>query len=179
MAVIGRGVGPAEWRARAEIARVDEQLYGVYLAGFAANDDRLTDAVHDVAHAIAGRVTALARQPGRMRQYRLAHRPLGIAHVRRVAAPALAAADPARTAPAGHRHGLINGAGLDSSRRDTVQRHARLLASRWIRHPSDYQEPLSSQQRHAARATRRSRNVKTYGLCPVFKQALRSPQRCR
>jgi AcrR family transcriptional regulator len=43
MAVIGRGVGPAEWRTRAEIARADEQLYGVYLAGFAANDDRLTE----------------------------------------------------------------------------------------------------------------------------------------
>lgn len=43
MAVIGRGVGPGEWRARAEIARVDEQVYGVYLAGFAANDDRLTE----------------------------------------------------------------------------------------------------------------------------------------
>ena len=43
MAVIGRGVGPEEWRARAEIARADEQLYGVYLAGFAANDDRLTE----------------------------------------------------------------------------------------------------------------------------------------
>lgn len=43
VAVIGRGVGPAEWRARAEIARADERLYGVYVAGFAANDDRLTE----------------------------------------------------------------------------------------------------------------------------------------
>jgi AcrR family transcriptional regulator len=54
VAVIGRGVGPAEWRARAEIARANEQLYGVYLASFAANDDWLTRAMarrlgHDAA----------------------------------------------------------------------------------------------------------------------------------
>jgi AcrR family transcriptional regulator len=42
MATIGRGVGPAEWRARAEIAGMDAQLYGVYVGSFAANDDWLT-----------------------------------------------------------------------------------------------------------------------------------------
>jgi len=41
----------------------------------------VADAVDDVAHAVAGRAAALARQPGRMRQQRLAHRPLGAAHV--------------------------------------------------------------------------------------------------
>jgi AcrR family transcriptional regulator len=45
VAVIGRGVGPAEWRARAEIAHANEQLYGAYLASFAANDDWLTEAM--------------------------------------------------------------------------------------------------------------------------------------
>jgi len=135
---------------------------------------QVADAVDDVAHAVARGAAALACQPCRVRQQRLADRPLGVAHVRGVAGPAPAAADPAGTAPAGHGRGLISGGspGLDSGRRSTVQRHARLLASRWIRHPCDYQEPLLSQRQHAGRATGRSRNVTTYGLRPVFKQAL-------
>jgi AcrR family transcriptional regulator len=45
LAAMGRGVGPTEWRARAEIAGTDDQLYGVYVGSFAANDDRLTEAM--------------------------------------------------------------------------------------------------------------------------------------
>jgi len=41
-----------------------------------------------------------------------------------------------------------------------VERHARLLASRWLRHPSDYQGPARSHQRHAALRARRSRYIR-------------------
>ena len=60
---------------------------------------------------------------------------------------------------------------LDGGWRSTVQRHAGLLASldlTLMRLPG----ASLSQRRHAARATRRSRNVTAYVLCPVFKQAL-------
>jgi hypothetical protein len=51
------------------------------------------------------------------------------------------AADPGGASSAGHGPGLAGGggSGLDSSRRSTAQRHAMLLASRWIRHLCDYQ----------------------------------------
>jgi hypothetical protein len=55
--------------------------------------------------------------------------------------------------------------------RSKLRRHAGLLASLdliLMRLPG----ASLSQRRHAARATRRSRNVTAYVLCPVFKQAL-------
>jgi hypothetical protein len=113
-------------------------------------------------------LAAFPGQPGRGREQRLADRPLPVAHVRGIAAAAGTAAGPARAAPAPRRGGLVSAAGLDSSGRSTVQRHARLLASRWIRHPCDYQEPLLSQPRHAARPAKRSPNVTAYALLPGF-----------
>lgn len=44
-AVIGRGVGPSEWRARAELAASDPGLYAAYVASFASIDARLTAAM--------------------------------------------------------------------------------------------------------------------------------------
>src|SRR6266702_8024358 len=116
---------------------------------------------------------ALARQPRRGRQQRLADGPLGVVHVRGVTAGAGATALAARAAPAGHqRRRLADGSGLDSGRRDTVQRHAGLLASRWIRHPSDYQGPLFHS---GATPPALQKITKRYvcALWPVFKQALR------
>jgi AcrR family transcriptional regulator len=44
-AVIGRGVGPSEWRDRAEIARSDPALHAAWMSSLAARDDRLTHAM--------------------------------------------------------------------------------------------------------------------------------------
>src|SRR6185437_8056799 len=90
-------------------------------------------------------------------------------HVRGVAAGAGAAGEPARAAPARHHAG--DGSWVDITIGGRVERHARLLASRWLRHPSDYQEPLTSRDRHAALRPRRYRYVPTSGS-PVLKQAL-------
>jgi AcrR family transcriptional regulator len=44
-AVIGRGVGPTEWRDRAGLARGDPALYAAWMSSLAILDDRLTDAM--------------------------------------------------------------------------------------------------------------------------------------
>ena len=54
-----------------------------------------------------------------------------------------------------------------------VERHARLLASHWIRHPCDYQGPLASHQRHAASCPSKIQICPAYGR-EVLKQALRT-----
>jgi putative intracellular protease/amidase len=65
---------------------------------------QVADGVDDVAHAVHRRAAALARQPRRRRQQRLAEGPLPVLHVRGITTGADAAAVPARAAPAGHRH---------------------------------------------------------------------------
>jgi hypothetical protein len=62
----------------------------------------VADRVHVVAAAPPGRAAALAGQPGLGGQRGLDDRPLRIAHVRRMAARPVTAADPARAAAAGH-----------------------------------------------------------------------------
>ena len=44
-AAVGRGVGPSEWRARAELASSDPGLYSAYMSSFAEIDERLTVAM--------------------------------------------------------------------------------------------------------------------------------------
>jgi hypothetical protein len=101
----------------------------------------VADRVDDVAHAPAGGTAAAPGQPRRGRQQRLAHRPFRPGHVRGVAAGPGAAGDPARAAPARHHPG--DGGWLDIINGGRVERHAGLLASRWLRHLSDYQGPLT------------------------------------
>jgi hypothetical protein len=64
--------------------------------------DQVADRVHVVAAAPRGRAPVLASLPRRGGQRGLDDRPLGIAHVRRIAAYPATAADAARAAAAGH-----------------------------------------------------------------------------
>jgi len=97
----------------------------------------VADGIDDVSHAPAGRAAAVPGQPRRGRQQRFAHRPFRLAHVRGVPAGTGTAREPARAAPA--RHSTGDSGWVDITDGGRVERHAGLLASRWLRHPSGYQ----------------------------------------
>jgi hypothetical protein len=108
----------------------------------------LADRAHDVAHAVAGgpppRPASQAGAGSNGSQTAIPRRSCP-----RGSSEPGAAGDPARAAPA--RHHLCPGRGwVDITIGGRVGPHARLLVLRWIRHPSDYQGPLTSDQRHAA-----------------------------
>ena len=90
------------------------------------------DGINDVAHAPAGGAAAPPGQPRRGRQQRLAHRPLGLGHIRGIAAGPDPGGDSARAAPARHHAG----GWVDITIGSRVERHARLLASRRLRDPA-------------------------------------------
>ena len=108
----------------------------------------VADGIDDVSHAPAGRAAAVPGQPRRGRQQRFAHRPFRLAHVRGVPAGTGTAREPARAAPA--RHSTGDSGWVDITDGGRVERHAGLLASRWLRHPSGYQGLLHSRQQHAS-----------------------------